>query len=54
MPVTFKKIVSQELPMFFGNQQHDSQEFLSFLLDKMSEDMNRLGDEDEEEEKSRV
>jgi hypothetical protein len=50
--VAFKKIVSQELPMFFGNQQHDSQEFLSFLLEKMSDDLNRFYDDDEEEQKA--
>jgi ubiquitin C-terminal hydrolase len=27
--------------MFFGSQQHDSQEFLNFFLDKVSEDLNR-------------
>lgn len=36
--------------MFFGNQQHDSQEFLSFFLDKMSEDLNRIEEDDEDEE----
>ena len=34
--------------MFFGSQQHDSQEFLSFLLDKASEDLNRAEAEEEE------
>lgn len=38
--------------MFFGNQQHDSQEFLNFFLDKISEDMKRIEEgEDEEEQK---
>jgi ubiquitin C-terminal hydrolase len=36
--------------MFFGNQQHDSQEFLSFFLDKLSEDLNRIDEEEEEEQ----
>jgi len=36
--------------MFFGSQQHDAQEFLNFLLDKLSENLNRA--ELEEEEKT--
>lgn len=46
-PIKFKKIINQELPMFYGNQQHDCQEFLSLFLDKLSEELNRV-DEDKE------
>lgn len=49
-PVAFKKVVNQDLPMFFGSQQHDAQEFLNFLLDKLSENLNRA--ELEEDDKS--
>ena len=35
--------------MFYGNQQHDSQEFLSFFLDKLSEDLSRVEDDEEDE-----
>jgi ubiquitin C-terminal hydrolase len=39
--------------MFFGSQQHDAQEFLNFLLDKLSENLNRaeLEEEDKTEHK---
>ena len=37
--------------MFFGSQQHDAQEFLNFLLDKLSENLNRAELEEEEEKK---
>jgi ubiquitin C-terminal hydrolase len=40
-PLAFKRVVNSELPMFFGNQQHDAAEFINFLLDKMNEEMNR-------------
>lgn len=40
-PLDFKKVVNSELPMFFGNQQHDAAEFINFVLDKMNEEMNR-------------
>jgi len=29
-------------PQFSGNDQHDSQELLAFLLDGMHEDLNRI------------
>lgn len=29
-------------PQFSGSEQHDSQEFLSFLLDGLHEDLNRI------------
>jgi ubiquitin C-terminal hydrolase len=38
--------------MFFGSQQHDAQEFLNFLLDKLSENLNRAELEDEEQKAS--
>ena len=34
--------VSKFAPMFSGSQQHDSQEFLAFLMDGLHEDMNRV------------
>lgn len=41
-PSSLKKAISKALPMFAGNSQHDSQEFLNFLLDKLHEDINRV------------
>lgn len=38
--------------MFFGSQQHDAQEFLNFLLDKLSENLNRAELEEEEQKPS--
>lgn len=33
----FKKIVNAKMPLFAGYDQHDAQEFLNLLLDKMDE-----------------
>ncbi|KAJ9097437.1 hypothetical protein QFC19_006807 [Naganishia cerealis] len=41
-PVTFRKSISTYAPSFAGTDQHDSQEFLSFLLDGLHEDLNRI------------
>lgn len=41
-PVPFKRIVDKHLTMFEGYGQHDSQEFLSHLLDTLHEDTNRI------------
>ncbi|CAI2373272.1 unnamed protein product [Moneuplotes crassus] len=41
-PWSFKKIVGSFQPMFSGFAQHDSAELLSFVLDGLHEDMNRV------------
>ena len=43
-PVEFKKVLGQFAPQFSGYQQQDSQELLSFLLDGLHEDLNRILD----------
>lgn len=42
VPNTLKKVVSQYAPMFAGHQQHDASELMSFLLDGIHEDLNRV------------
>eukprot|EP00127_Corallochytrium_limacisporum_P004565 Clim_evm5s168 gene=Clim_evmTU5s168 len=49
-PVPFKNKVGLFAKQFAGYQQHDSQEFLSFLLDGLHEDMNQTYDRRYEEE----
>ncbi|GES76716.1 cysteine proteinase [Rhizophagus clarus] len=39
-PVTFKEAIGRFAPQFSGTEQQDSQEFLSFLLDGLHEDLN--------------
>ncbi|EGR30389.1 ubiquitin carboxyl-terminal hydrolase family protein, putative [Ichthyophthirius multifiliis] len=41
-PSAIKNAVSQVQNIFSGYQQHDSQEFLSFVLDGLHEDLNRV------------
>ena len=41
-PKDFKRILSKFAPQFSGSQQHDSQEFLAFLLDGLHEDLNKV------------
>ncbi|KAK9456186.1 hypothetical protein V1511DRAFT_521020 [Dipodascopsis uninucleata] len=41
-PREMKSIVGKYGPMFSGYGQHDSQEFLAFLLDGLHEDLNRI------------
>ena len=41
-PRAFKGQLSQAAPMFSGYGQQDSQEFLSFLVDALHEDLNRI------------
>ena len=41
-PWDLKKQVTRIAPMFSGFQQHDSHEFLSFLLDGVHEDLCRI------------
>lgn len=43
-PGSFKDVMSQFAPQFSGYEQHDSQEFLSFLLDGLHEDLNLVKD----------
>lgn len=42
IPREFKSVISRFAPQFAGYQQHDSQELLSFLLDGLHEDLNRI------------
>jgi len=41
-PDAIKSAVSSINPMFSGYAQHDSQEFFSFLIDGLHEDLNRV------------
>ncbi|KAF5351330.1 hypothetical protein D9758_008023 [Tetrapyrgos nigripes] len=41
-PGEFRKTVCQLNSQYIGTDQHDSQEFLSFLLDGIHEDLNRI------------
>ncbi|KAJ7656258.1 ubiquitin carboxyl-terminal hydrolase 4 [Mycena polygramma] len=42
IPIEFRKVVCHLDSQYNGSNQHDSQEFLSFLLDGIHEDLNRL------------
>ncbi|KAJ7625489.1 ubiquitin carboxyl-terminal hydrolase 4 [Roridomyces roridus] len=42
VPIEFRKAVCHLNSQYNGSNQHDSQEFLSFLLDGIHEDLNRL------------
>ncbi|KAG8768252.1 ubiquitin-specific protease doa4 [Ceratobasidium sp. 428] len=41
-PIGFRKSICQHARQFAGTDQHDSQEFLIFLLDGVHEDLNRI------------
>lgn len=41
-PKTFKESLGKFNELFSGNEQHDAQELLAFLLDGLSEDLNRI------------
>ncbi|CAE7063953.1 unnamed protein product [Rhizoctonia solani] len=41
-PREFKQTLGKFAPAFSGHQQHDTQEFLGFLLDGLHEDLNRV------------
>ena len=40
--MSFQKSICSHAPQFSGSDQHDAQEFLSFLLDGLHEDLNRV------------
>lgn len=42
VPNNLKQVVAQYAPMFVGYQQHDASELMSFLLDGIHEDLNRV------------
>lgn len=41
-PFTFRRQICAYAQQFSGSEQHDSQEFLNFLLDGLHEDLNRV------------
>lgn len=41
-PSSLKYVVATINPMFSGYAQHDSQEFFSFLIDGLHEDLSRV------------
>ena len=41
-PTSFKRVIGKYAPQFAGYQQQDSQELISFLLDGLHEDLNRI------------
>ena len=41
-PQQFKMMIEKHAPQFSGNQQHDSHEFLAFMLDGLHEDLNLI------------
>ena len=41
-PREFKSVLSRFVPRFLGYQQQDTQEFVTFLLDGLYEDLNRV------------
>ena len=41
-PSAFKKTVARLNEQFAGNEQHDAQELLNWLLNGLSEDLNRI------------
>lgn len=41
-PEGFKRALGRHAAQFQGYEQHDSQEFLSYLLDMLHEDLNRV------------
>lgn len=41
-PLNFRRSICYHAPQFGGSDQHDSQEFLTFLLDGLHEDINRI------------
>ncbi|KAG0176484.1 ubiquitin-specific protease doa4 [Apophysomyces sp. BC1021] len=56
-PMTFREAIVRFAPQFYGADQHDSQEFLTFLLDGLHEDLNlasRKTDDDTMEENEQL
>lgn len=50
-PEGFKRVLSHHATQFQGYEQHDSQEFLAYLLDMLHEDLNRVHNKPYIEEK---
>ncbi|CAO2820219.1 unnamed protein product [Amaranthus hypochondriacus] len=42
IPTVFKSTLTSFAPQFYGDNQHDSQEFLAFLLNGLNEELNRV------------
>ena len=62
-PTAFKRVIAKVAPIFSGYAQQDAHELLSFLLDGLHEDLNRVVDKatfdaaeclDEDEEQERT
>ncbi|EFC44316.1 predicted protein, partial [Naegleria gruberi] len=49
-PIDFKRTLNQYTSLFRGNDQQDSQEFLRYVLDGLSEDTNRIVEKPKYEE----
>jgi ubiquitin carboxyl-terminal hydrolase 4/11/15 len=43
-PSVLKRAIGKFQPMFVGYDQHDSGELISYLLDGLHEDLNRVKD----------
>eukprot|EP00045_Choanoeca_perplexa_P016366 m.219923 g.219923 ORF g.219923 m.219923 type:complete len:1694 (+) comp17238_c0_seq1:227-5308(+) len=41
-PLKLRSAIQEVAPLFAGNQQHDAQELLAFVLDGLHEDLNRV------------
>jgi ubiquitin C-terminal hydrolase len=54
VPRDFKNALAKFAPQFSGYQQHDSQELLSFVLDGLHEDINRVTEKVYSEDKVEV
>ena len=56
-PFNLKKAVNKEIPEFQGFEQCDAQEFLTYFLNKISEDLNRqvkIEDDGKEDNEAKV
>mmetsp|Transcript_46284 Transcript_46284/g.88313 ORF Transcript_46284/g.88313 Transcript_46284/m.88313 type:complete len:1007 (+) Transcript_46284:240-3260(+) len=49
-PDEFQTAVSETIPFFAGDDQHDAQEFLRMLMDQLHDDLNRVMEKPEYEE----
>lgn len=41
-PSSLRKTISRLAPQFAGNSQHDAEEVLTYLVDRLHEDLNRI------------